>query len=268
MGIWGDGIFENDTAADFRDHFTDTIEMDLENELCAMKQDAAEYYKYWLDIPFVAALSLIHLLCLEADVSLLKSQIPKNWRDEWLKFWQIALNSEDTKPGTFKKHRDLVINTFDNLIKYIEVYRSLSEIPTPKSYLGTWHFELIDNDIGRNYIEEKITQFSLYIQSAFFEIDNDDEWWLDPEYDNKTLLAKVYLIRVLSERCDVTPPKEKSAQLWKKKYIEWINSDYDENDRQSAYYLEHLHSIEKIFDDLITVSKNWIPYHQRKPKVP
>ena len=267
MGIWDDGIFEDDDlVADFRYQFTDTIVRDLEYELYAMKYDAAGYYKYCLDEPFVAALSLIHLLMLEADATLDDSQLLKNWRDEWLKFWQIALNSEDTATDSSKKHRDLVINTFDNLIKYIEVCESHSEIPPSKLHLGTWHIELINNDTARNYIEEKITQFSLYLQCAFFEIENDNEWWLGSEYDDKTLLAMVYLIRVLSEKCDVNPPREKSVQLWKTKYIKLFDSDYDEKSKQSKYYASRVKVITEIFDDLIYLSKNWIPYHQRKPK--
>jgi hypothetical protein len=164
---------------------------------------------------------------------------------------------------TFAERRLAVANTFDSLIELTDDFFSKTQLPK----IHTWHWQplLADNDRTRRFVGEQLNILQIRLQAALFEVENDVSW-SELMYDNEDILAAAYLIKLLTERFDIRPIEILTIQQWKKKYLAWFDSEYDEKGKQSEYYLKRIEVIKDTFDDLIYLSKNWIPYHQRKPK--
>ncbi|RZT77821.1 uncharacterized protein DUF4259 [Micromonospora violae] len=115
MGSWGNGNFDNDTAADHLGILTDRLIAEVAE---AMSGDPVEIEpdEYW-GVAVPCNLELLHLI---AQQNYVGANLPDpdtiaDWRTKFLTVWEGAIDDLEPTPDHKEQRRAYLVRTFDQL---------------------------------------------------------------------------------------------------------------------------------------------------------
>ncbi|TDC61055.1 DUF4259 domain-containing protein [Micromonospora sp. KC207] len=115
MGSWGNGNFDNDTAADHLGSLTDRLIAEVAE---AMSGDSVkiEPDEYW-GVAVPCNLELLHLIAQQnyVGVDLPAPDTIADWKTKFLTVWEEAIDDLEPTPDHKEQRRAHLVRTFDQL---------------------------------------------------------------------------------------------------------------------------------------------------------
>ena len=265
MSYWGEGVFDNDSASDYRLDLFRRIIMHFQHHIFEMNKNPVQCYQIFKDEVVLGILSTLHLLMLEADATPPEPNDVRYWRKELLNCLSNAIPDEELeeKSDYFARRRLAIEITFDSIDKLSDEFWSVVARESVHINTATWQ-PLLMTGKALDFVGDLLEELKIYIQADVDEIASDGDEWVRGE----RIVPYVYIMRLLCEKCDMKPPHDSVIGEWKKKFTIWWRKHWDYENEAGSFLKDRYEVITETFDDLIYLSKNWIPYHQRKSKAP
>jgi hypothetical protein len=261
MSKFGAGVFDNETSYIYRDLVAQTIVTHWQSHLFELNKDAIAYYERYKDETLLGILSVLHLLILEVDAKPPKPNDVRYWYKELMRGWDKAVTQEEFNNNIdyFNKRRLAVANTFDSMMELSDNFW----LEHHDKQIHTWKWQpiLIDTDGARRFASDRIQEIGAFIQAHMFDAQTAvsyEEW----------VITALHLFKILSEKCDIGQIDSLRINVWKTAFMQAWCERRGYGNESSDFVKERYEVIESTFDDLIHLSRNWIPRHQRKAKSP
>jgi tetratricopeptide (TPR) repeat protein len=114
MGVWGEGNFDDDTAADYLSVLTRRL---VEELAAAMDNKNVEPDEYWgVAVPCIA--ELLNLIARQKWVGTMipKPAVVDKWKRDYMSVWDGYIDQLDPNPELNERRRAVLVRTFDELL--------------------------------------------------------------------------------------------------------------------------------------------------------
>jgi hypothetical protein len=121
MGIWGDGVFDNDDASDFLGDTVRGLCQQVRDDIAALGKRRGGGSPVRPAVAAIACLSAIAKAIDEAKFSMQKSEV-ESWRDRYFHGFDetvVPVWEKDDREGT-RRYREAVLSEFQSLIARLE----------------------------------------------------------------------------------------------------------------------------------------------------